>query len=113
MHEMSLAEGVLRLLDEQAAAQRFERVLTIWLEIGELSTVDPESLRFCLEAIKKDTVAAAAKLEIIRVPGQAFCMDCGKPVRVAQRYDSCPECGGGSLQVTGGEEMRVKELEVE
>ena len=33
--------------------------------------------------------------------------------RVAQRYNACPRCGGYQLQVTGGEEMRIKDLEVE
>jgi hydrogenase nickel incorporation protein HypA/HybF len=34
-------------------------------------------------------------------------------VRVAQRFDACPDCGGYQLQVTGGDELRIKELEVE
>jgi len=113
MHEMSLTEGVLRVLEEQAVVQNFSRVKTLWLEIGELSTVDPESLRFCFEAIRAGTLAEQASMEIIRVPGQALCMDCCKQVHVAERYASCPECGGEKLQVCGGDEMRIKELEVE
>ena len=113
MHEMSLTEGILRLLEEQAAAQSFRRVLTIWLEIGELSTVDPDALLFCFDALRPGTLAEGAKVEVIRMPGQAWCMDCDQTVPLAQRYDSCPKCGGDRLQVTGGDEMRVKELEVE
>ena len=113
MHEMSLIEGIIRVVEEQAAAQSFARVRAVWLEIGELSTVDPDALRFCFEAVRSGTVADGAALEVIRKPGQAFCMDCGKTVHVAQRYDSCPDCGGDALQVTGGDEMRIKELEVE
>ncbi|HIJ63316.1 MAG TPA: hydrogenase maturation nickel metallochaperone HypA [Rhodospirillaceae bacterium] len=113
MHEMSLTEGILQMLEDQAKAQAFSRVLTIWLEIGELSTVDPDALTFCFEALRSGTLADGARVEIIRLPGQAFCMDCARTVRLAQRYDSCPDCGGDSLQVTGGDEMRVKELEVE
>ena len=78
-----------------------------------MSTVDPEALRFCFEAIRSGTVAEGAALEIIRTPGQAYCMDCANAVHVGQRYDPCPDCGGDSLQVTGGDEMRVKEVEVE
>jgi hydrogenase nickel incorporation protein HypA/HybF len=113
MHEMSLTEGVLRVLEEQAVAQDFTRVKTIWLEIGELSPVDPEALLFCFEAIRDGTLAEGAKMEILRVPGQALCMGCGKQVHLAQRYDACPDCGGESLQVTGGDELRIKELEVD
>ena len=113
MHELSLTEGVLRVLEEQAVAQNFSTVRTVWLEIGELSTVDPEALRFCFEAVRTGTLADGAKMEIIRTPGQALCMECGKQVHLAQRYDSCPDCGGESLHVTGGDELRIKELEVD
>lgn len=113
MHEMSLTEGIIRVLEEQAALQNYNRVKTVWLEIGQLSTVDPDSLRFCFEAIRTGTIADGAALEIVSLPGQAFCMDCAKTVQVAQRYDNCPACGGEHLQVTGGDEMKIKELEVE
>jgi len=113
MHEMALTESILRLLEEQAAEQSFHKVRTIWLEIGALSTVDPESLRFCFDAIRSGTLAEGAVLEIIALPGQAFCMDCMQTVEVAQRYDPCPVCGSERLQVTGGDSMRVKELEVD
>lgn len=113
MHEMALTEGILDLLEEQAKQQSFSRVRTIWLEIGELSTVDPEALVFCFDALRSGTLADGAKVEIIRVPGQAFCLGCARTVALAQRYDCCPECGGEQLQVTGGDGMRVKELEVD
>jgi hydrogenase nickel incorporation protein HypA/HybF len=113
MHEMSLTEGIFRVLEEQATAHGFVRVKTVWLEIGELSPVDPEALQFCFEAIRIGTLAEEAKLEIVRVPGQALCIDCGKQVHLVHRFASCPDCGGEKLQVSGGDEMRIKELEVE
>ena len=114
MHEMSLTEGVIRVLEEQAEAQGFAKVKTVWVEIGDLSTVDADSLVFCFDAIRGNSpVTAEARMEIVRLPGQAWCMDCAKAVRIGQRFDACPECGGESLQMTGGDEMRIKELEVE
>ncbi len=114
MHEMSLTEGVVRILEDQAATHGFAKVKTVWLEIGELSNVDPESMLFCFGAIAKGSpIAAEATLEVVRVPGQAFCLDCGVNVAIANRYDPCPTCGGTGLQVTGGDQMRIKELEVE
>jgi len=40
-------------------------------------------------------------------------MECACNVAVTARYEPCPSCGGFRIVVTGGEEMRVKELEVE
>lgn len=113
MHEMSLTEGVLQILQESAKSKGFERVKTVWLEVGELSSVEIEAMRFCFDVVMQDTLAQGAKLEIIQVPGEAWCMSCGKSVTVKQRFDPCPDCGGFQLQVTGGDQMQVKELEVE
>lgn len=113
MHEMSLCEGVLNILEEQSQAQNFQRVKTVWMEIGELSCVEISALNFGFEVVTKGTLADGAKLEIIQVPGQAWCMQCMKTVSIHQRYDACNECGSYQLQVTGGEELNIKELEVE
>jgi len=113
MHEMSLAQGVVRILEEQAVAQRFTTVKTVWLELGALSHVEPEALAFCFEVVARDTVASGAQLEILRTPGQGWCMACSQAISVATRLDPCPHCGGCQIQVTAGDEMRVKELEVE
>ena len=113
MHEMSLCEGVLQILEEKAFSHGFSKVKTVWLEIGRLSGVDPDAMRFSFEVVCRGTLADQARLEIIEVPGKAWCMMCEKTVNIDERYDACPECGGYPLRVTGGDEMRVKELEVE
>lgn len=113
MHEMALTEGVLKVLEDQAGPQGYSKVKTVWLDIGDLSNVDPEAMRFCFDAVTRGSLAEGAALEIIRSPGQAWCMDCCDTVAISQRYDPCPRCGGHKLTVTGGDEMRIKELEVE
>lgn len=113
MHEMSLAEGVLQILEDQAKSQNYTKVKTVWLEIGELSHVDPDAIAFCFDAVIHGTLADGAKLEIIRTPGQAWCHDCSAHVAVSSLVDPCPKCGGHRTQVTDGDDMRVKELEVD
>jgi hydrogenase nickel incorporation protein HypA/HybF len=113
MHEMSLAEGVLALIEEQAVKSGFARVKTVWLEIGALSGVETEAMRFCFDAVTRGSIAEGAALEIVAVPGAAWCMRCSETVPLAARYDACPRCGGYQLQVQDGTQMRVKELEVE
>lgn len=113
MHEMSLAEGIVQLIEDAARRDGFGRVTAVFLEIGRLSSVEPESLAFCFEAVTKGTVADGARLEIEDVPGAGLCLECGAEVVVAALYDPCPRCGGYGVRVTGGTEMRVKELEVD
>ena len=113
MHELSLCEGVLQVLEEQSQSKGFSRVKTVWLEIGALSGVEIEAMRFGFDVVVKGSLAEGAQLEIIDVPGTAWCMQCTKTVAVKQRFECCPHCGGYQLQVNGGEQMRIKELEVE
>ncbi len=112
MHEMSLCESVLQILEDNAKSRGFAKVKTVWLEIGGLAGVELEAMRFAFDAVTRGTLADQARLEIIELPGQAWCMQCARTVQVKQRFDACPDCGGYQLQVIGGEEMRIKELEV-
>jgi hydrogenase nickel incorporation protein HypA/HybF len=113
MHEMALADGVRQVIEDSARSNGFTRVLTVWLEIGALAGVEAEAMRFCFDAVVKNTLAEGTRLEIIETPGQGWCLACGKTVPMQQRYDPCPLCNGYQLQATGGMEMKVKELEVE
>ena len=61
----------------------------------------------------RDTLADGAELDIIPIPGRAWCMQCSQAVEIAARMAPCPVCDGYRLQVTGGDAMRVKELQVE
>lgn len=112
MHEMSLAESVLQLMEDAARRDHFTKVTAVWLELGQLSGVEPAAMLYCFDAVTRDSLAQGARLEIITVPGAGWCMACAKTVPMTEVFGECPECGGYPLQVTGGTEMRVKELEV-
>jgi len=113
MHEMSLCESILGILQNHAQSQGFKRVKALWLEIGAFAGVEVAALKFSFEVISKDTLADQAQLHIINVPATAWCMQCSKEVELQRRFDACPHCGGYQLQITGGDQMLVKELEVE
>jgi hydrogenase nickel incorporation protein HypA/HybF len=112
MHEMSLAEGVLGVVADAARANHPCTVRTVRLQIGALAAVELDALRFAFEVVKRGSVADGARLDIVQVPGSAWCMQCSRSVAIAGRTDPCPECGSWQLQVTGGSEMRVMELEL-
>ncbi len=113
MHEMSLAEGVLQLVEDTARRENASRVKLVVLEIGRMSSVEPEALKFCFEAVTKGSIAQDARLEILDLPGVGWCMQCAEAVAMQERYGACPKCGSHQVQPTGGTEMRVKEIEIE
>lgn len=113
MHELSLAESILQLIEEAALEQKFTQVKTVWLEVGQLACVEKESLRFYFDVVTQDSIAWQARLKIIEIAGEAFCNQCHKTVLIASYYEACPHCGSYALQITQGDGMQIKELEVE
>lgn len=113
MHEMSLAEGMLGIVEESARANDAKRVTAVWLEIGTLAQIEREALHFCFDAVSRGGVADGARLEIVDVPGAAWCMPCAERVAIAAIGDACPRCGSYQLQVVAGSDMRIREIAIE
>jgi len=112
VHEISLAGGILQLVEAAQARDPFERVISLRLEAGALCGVDASALRFALEAIVPGTCLEAAVIDIDEPASTAWCMPCGQSVAIRSRLDPCPHCGGYQLQATGGTELRVMDLRV-
>ena len=112
MHEMSLCEDILALLNAQAQRHHYHQVTRICLEIGKLACVEIDALRFGFDSVMKNSLAAGAKLDIIEIDAKAWCVNCKQHVIIEERYDACPLCQYFPLQIKDGEQMRIKELEV-
>lgn len=112
MHEMSLCDTIRDTLESQARAEGFSRVTRVWLEVGPLSCVEPEALRFGFDVVMKGSVAEGAALDIATPAATGRCPACGAVSEVAQRYEGCPACGMPGLELTGGDEFRITRLEV-
>lgn len=112
MHEMSLAQSVVQIVEETARRNSGTRVSSVTLEIGQLAGVEIEALRFCFGAASRESVADGAELVIESPGGRAWCMPCGETVSVSGLGEPCPRCGSFQLQVTGGNELRVREIEI-
>ena len=111
MHELSLAQSMLAIVEESARRGGYRRIATIRLEIGQLSCVMPEALRFCFDSVTRGSIAEGARLDIVDIPGEGRCPQCEQYSAMDEPYGVCPDCSS-PLLVTAGTEMRVKELEV-
>jgi hydrogenase nickel incorporation protein HypA/HybF len=112
MHELALCESVVQIVEEQARASGFTRVLAVRLEVGALACVEPDAMRFNFEVVSRGTLAEGARLDILSVPAQAWCPNCERQVEVSRLFALCPGCGNEVWAAAGGDELRVKELEV-
>ncbi len=107
MHELSITRNVVAICAEQARG----KVTRVTLEIGKLSAVLPEAVRFCFDVCAKGTPIEGARLEIIETQGRGRCRTCGGEVLLTQLFGRCA-CGSVDLELIGGDELRIKEMEV-
>ena len=112
MHEMALCAAVVELIEDAARAEGFASVRTVTLDLGALSHAAPEAMAFCFDAVARGTVAEGARLAIHRTPGAGWCAACAATVPLAERFAPCPRCGARDVQLTAGDELRLRDLEV-
>jgi hydrogenase nickel incorporation protein HypA/HybF len=110
MHEMSITQGIIDLCLEHAGGRQ---IRSLDVEIGELSSVVPEAIEFCFEACSRETLLEGAKLTIFRIPGKGLCQECGRETPLTELYGSCRHCNSNRVTIMAGEELRVREIEVE
>lgn len=112
MHEMSLCESLIQVIEEQAETGQFSRVKTVFLQVGQFAGIEPDAMQFCFDVVRRGTIADSAALVIDLLPLQAFCVDCEQNVSLSERLSPCPLCNGNRLHYQGGDEMRITQLEV-
>ncbi|MBL4756722.1 MAG: hydrogenase maturation nickel metallochaperone HypA [Rhizobiales bacterium] len=109
MHEMGITRNIVSIVSEHAKSKK---VIRVRLEVGKLSAVMPDALRFCFDVVAKGTVLEGATLEIVEVTGRAKCRQCGGDVELHDLVSACA-CGSRDLERISGEELNIKEMELE
>ncbi|PUA19135.1 hydrogenase maturation nickel metallochaperone HypA [Glaciimonas sp. PCH181] len=113
MHEVSLAGGILKIVEDAAKREQFARVTLLRLEAGSLAGVEVRALRFALEVMALGTCLEGAQIEITTPPGEAWCGQCNVTVNMMERGDPCGHCGNYQLEPTNGMALRVIEIMVD
>ena len=112
MHEVGIMQSALDIAVEWAGRQRADRIERLGMRVGALSGVVPDALEFAFEALKQDTVASTAQLEVEYVPVQIYCTACEREVACDGFSSMCTECGGFETEVSQGRELEVTFVEL-
>jgi hydrogenase nickel incorporation protein HypA/HybF len=101
------------------------RITDIYLRVGRMSLIVPESVEFYFEYLSQDTLAEGARLHFETIPLEMTCLDCGRQADLSDFTDEPPratmiqalargcQCGSKNLRVTGGTGFDMISLEVE
>src|SRR5262245_48892570 len=101
MHELALTQDIVEVVAARAGG---EKVVKVVLEIGKLSAVLPDAVRFCFDLCCEDTPLAGAELEIVEPPGIGRCRACGGEVVLDRPFGQCA-CGSTDLDWISGQEL--------
>ncbi|HEY7047564.1 MAG TPA: hydrogenase maturation nickel metallochaperone HypA [Jatrophihabitantaceae bacterium] len=108
MHELAIAESIVEAISARTDGAEVRGVL---LEIGRLSGVSTDSLRFCFELAVEGTTLAGARLDIREPSGRAHCANCQQEFALDDLIMLC-ECGSAEVEVLAGNELRIVSVEV-
>lgn len=108
MHELAIAEGVVDAVTERLPDAK---IACVCLEIGALSGVVADSLRFCFDLATDGTNLAGAHLEISEPAAQCRCGTCGREFEPGGPFMICP-CGSTDVSVLSGEQLTITSVQV-
>lgn len=115
MHEISLVHNLLEQLTALALENNRKRVTKVTMEIGPCSGVVVDSFQFGFDILTEhNQLTRGAKL-VIHIPQALYrCTQCGHEIKTnKERPRSCPECDEHLLMPEGGDDLILKQVEME
>ena len=98
MHELSLTQSLIDIVEDYARREGFSRVNVLKLSFGRLACIDPGTLEFVFD---------------IR-PAVLYCTTCKQESLSGSFQPFCPRCDSGDVLLTGGtEELKLLEMDVD
>ncbi len=112
MHELSIAQGIVDIVMQYVPENDAHRVKAVFLKVGDLAGVVPDSLEFNFTAITAETSLEKARLVIEHIPYTIRCSQCGTTSTQEIGIVMCATCGSMQTKTIGGTELQVTEIEV-
>jgi hydrogenase nickel incorporation protein HypA/HybF len=109
---MAIAQNILDIAVAAAERGRAQKVTRVNVVAGEMRAIVPPQLAFCFGVAAENTIASEAELNLEIVPVRGRCRGCGEDFAIKDFNYICPGCGGSDIEITGGTELRVRDIEV-
>ena len=119
MHELSVISQVVESVNLELKGKPVIKVKSVRLEIGELTMLGREQLRFAWGILTGEGPLKGSRLIIVKKPAVIECAGCGyrggakHPTGLGSHLlvpcIACPKCGG-EVRVVGGRECVLKSM---
>ncbi|MDO5850884.1 MAG: hydrogenase maturation nickel metallochaperone HypA [Methanobacteriaceae archaeon] len=121
MHELSMADSMVNAILNTAKSNDAIEIKEATLEIGELTMLNPEQLKFMIGVLSKDTLLENTKMNINMLPIKIECQNCDYKGETKTDDEmnhllaaaKCPKCNDTNVKVIQGRECNVKTIKIE
>ncbi len=122
MHEFSISAEIVRTVLDTAEKNRGKKVLSIQLEIGELTHLNGDQVGFWIKELFKGSVAEGAEVKIKTIKARIHCKACGYKggIRSDQEdffrhlaIQTCPQCNSFQFKIEKGRECILRRIQAE
>lgn len=111
MHELTLAENVVRIVEKAVLKKGgVSKVTRVLLSIGKLSHVDSDTFLYCCGIISRGSLLENAVFDVERPPGKAKCNSCGHFFLLDNLLQECPGCASHDFSIENGDQLKVVEI---
>jgi hydrogenase nickel incorporation protein HypA/HybF len=107
MHELGITRNIVAIVTENAAGSKVTRIA---LDVGRLSGVMSDAIRFSFDVVAAGTCVEGARLDIRDIDGRGRCRQCHAEFPTPQLFTAC-SCGCRDIERLAGEELKVREFE--
>jgi hydrogenase nickel incorporation protein HypA/HybF len=120
MHEFSISDEIVRTAFDTVEKNGVKKVLSIQLEIGELTLLNVEQVTFWIDELFKGSVAEGAKVKVKTIKARIKCESCGNKGGITPDQQdpfqhfipySCPKCGSFEIKIEKGKECILRKIQ--
>lgn len=110
MHELGVIIEIVKQVELIARENEVEKIESLVLQIGELSSMVPHYMKKLYPAAVEGTLLENSSLEIEIIPGNGLCRECGQVFNLIKDKGACPGCRSKSFELLSGKEFMIKEI---
>jgi hydrogenase nickel incorporation protein HypA/HybF len=117
MHELSIAESLLKIINEEMEKHGVSRLIRVKIVCGQMSAIVPDALDMAFEVLTVGTPQEGAHIELEELPVRVRCRECGRefcPSREEIYLMPCPHCDTElGHTMLSGKELYIEHIEAE
>ena len=110
MHELGVIIEVVNQVETLAKENDVEKIDTLVLQIGELSSMVPLYIKKLYPVAVDGTILQDSKLEIEIIPGNGLCRECNQVFNLLKEKGICPNCRSKEFELLSGKGFFIKEI---